>query len=130
MFYEQCIKRRLGFGLVVVFLFPDYTTPITPTTVAAMEATGMEEDKRLGFIGIVINDRAVAGEVNTTLGPYARVIKARVGVPDTDSPAAVIGLIVEGSNQELGALTAKLGNLRGVEVKSALSKKAHSSNDP
>jgi len=89
----------------------------------------MEEDKRLGFIGIVINDRAVAGEVNTTLGLYARVIKARVGVPDTDSPAAVIGLIVEGSNQELGTLTAKLGNLRGVEVKSALSKKAHSSND-
>ena len=30
----------------------------------------MEEDKRLGFIGIVINDRAVAGEVNTTLGLF------------------------------------------------------------
>ena len=40
--------------------------------------------------------------------------------------AAVIGLIVEGSNQELGALTARLGNLPGVEVKSALVRKTRS----
>jgi len=84
----------------------------------------MQEEKRLGFIGIVINNRAVASDVNATLGLYAHVIRARVGVPDADSPAAVIGLIVEGSNQELGSLTAKLGNLSGVEVKSALSKKS------
>ena len=90
----------------------------------------MQEEKRLGFIGIVLNDRAVATDVNTTLGQYARVIRARVGVPDADSPAAVIGLIVEGSNQELGSLTAKLGNLSGVEVKSALSKKGHASDLP
>lgn len=86
----------------------------------------MQEEKRLGFIGIVINDRSVAGEVNTTLGQYAHVIRARVGVPDADSSAAVIGLIVEGSNQDLGSLTAKLGNLHNVEVKSALSKKTRS----
>ena len=84
----------------------------------------MQEEKRLGFIGIVINNRAVASDVNAMLGQFARVIRARVGVPDADSPAAVIGLIVEGSNQELGSLTAKLGNLNGVEVKSALSKKS------
>ena len=81
------------------------------------------EEKRLGFIGIVMNDRAVAQEVNATLSLYARVIKARVGVPDADSSAAVIGLIVEGDNRELGALTAKLGNLHGVQVKSALTRK-------
>lgn len=82
------------------------------------------EEKRLGFVGIVISDRAVAGEVNALLGQYAQVIRARVGVPDTESPAGVIGLIVEGDNQMLGALTAKLGNLRGVEVKSALTKRS------
>lgn len=81
------------------------------------------EEKRLGFIGIVMNDRAVAQDVNATLSQYARVIKARVGVPDADTPAAVIGLIVEGDNRELGALTAKLGNLHGVQVKSALTRK-------
>lgn len=84
----------------------------------------MDEDTRLGFIGIVMNDRAGAKDVNATLGQYSSVIKARIGVPDSDSPAAVIGLIVEGGNQALGSLTAKLGNLPGVEVKSALLKKS------
>jgi len=84
----------------------------------------MDGEKRLGFIGIVLNDRAVAGDVNATLGLYVRVIRARIGVPDAETSAAVIGLIVEGTNQELGSLTAKLGNLSGVEVKSALTKKS------
>jgi len=83
----------------------------------------MEAEKRIGFIGVVLSDRSAAREVNTLLSQYGSVIKARVGVPDADSPAAVIGLIVEGGNQALGALTAKLGNLPGVEVKSALTKK-------
>ena len=82
-----------------------------------------DEDKRLGFIGIVLNDRASAADVNRTLGQYARVIRARVGVPDAETSAAVIGLIVEGDNQTLGSLTAKLGNIAGVEVKSALARK-------
>ena len=82
-----------------------------------------QEETRLGFIGIVLHDRAVAGTVNAILGQSGRVIRARVGVPDTDTPAAVIGLIVEGSNQALGTLTAKLGNVPGVEVKSALTRK-------
>jgi putative iron-only hydrogenase system regulator len=83
----------------------------------------MEEEKRLGFIGIVLNDRTAAEDVNRTLGQYARVIRARIGVPDAETSAAVIGLIVEGDNQALGTLTAKLGNIAGVEVKSALAKK-------
>ena len=86
----------------------------------------MQEDKRLGFIGVVMADRAVAAEVNRTLGLHGHVIRARIGVPDADTAAAVIGLIVEGSNQELGALTARLGNLPGVEVKSALVRKTRS----
>ena len=85
------------------------------------------EETRIGFVGIVLEDRAVAAEVNALLGQHARVIRARVGVPDADTQAAVIGLIVEGTNAELGALTAKLGNLHGGEVKSALTKK-HASN--
>lgn len=88
----------------------------------------MDDEKRLGFIGVVLNDRAAATEVNHTLGQYARVIRARMGVPDAETSAAVIGLIVEGDNQSLGALTAKLGNIAGVEVKSALAKKRQGPN--
>lgn len=78
---------------------------------------------RLGFIGIVMDDRGAADEINRIIGEYAAVVKARVGVPDVHTQSGVIGLIVEGDNLLLGSLTAKLGNLRGVQVKSALSKK-------
>jgi len=83
----------------------------------------MNTEKRLGFIGIVMGDRSIAHEINAILGQNSNLVKARIGVPDADSPAAVIGLVVEGDNQALGALTAKLGNLPGVEVKSALTRK-------
>ena len=89
----------------------------------------MQEDKRLGFIGVVMANRAVAAEVNRTLGLHGHVIRARIGVPDANTAAAVIGLIVEGSNQELGALTARLGNLPGVVVKSALVRKSPATAD-
>lgn len=83
----------------------------------------MNQEIRLGFIGIVMDDRSVAGDINRIIGEYASVVKARVGVPDNAAQSAVIGLIVEGENLLIGALTAKLGNVRGVQVKSALSKK-------
>lgn len=81
------------------------------------------DEPRVGFVGIVMEDRAVAPRVNELIAVYAQVVKARVGVPDSDGKAAVIGLIVEGTNDALGALTAKLGNLPGVQVKSALTQK-------
>lgn len=84
--------------------------------------TSDNREIRLGFIGIVMEERSVAGRLNELIGQYAYVIKARVGVPGGDGDA-VIGLIVEGTNESIGALTAKLGNLKGVQVKSALTKK-------
>ena len=83
----------------------------------------MEGEIRLGFIGVVLDDRGVAEEINRIIGEYSALIRARVGVPDNRTASAVIGLIVEGDNLAIGSLTARLGNVKGVQVKSALSKK-------
>ena len=77
-------------------------------------------EERLGFVGIVMQDRTAAQSVNRIVGSFAHIIRGRMGIPDQESSEAVIGLIVKGSNNELGALTGKLGNLPGVQVKSAL----------
>lgn len=77
-------------------------------------------EERLGFVGIVMQDRKAAESVNRIIGSYAHIIRGRMGIPDQDSGEAVIGLIVRGGNDELGAMTGKLGNLPGVQVKSAL----------
>ena len=80
----------------------------------------MDTTVRQGFIGIVIRNREYAEEVNRILTRFGKVIRGRIGIPSQEDASAVIGLITEGPNDEIGALTGKLGNVPGVIVKSAL----------
>lgn len=81
-------------------------------------------EKRLGFVGIIIEDRdANAAAVNELLGQFGSLIVARTGVPYEKRSCSAITLIVDATTDELGVLTGKLGNLPGVSVKSMLSKK-------
>ena len=78
------------------------------------------DEKRLGFIGIVVDRKESIEAVNRILSGFANLFRGRIGVPNHDNGTAVIGLVTEGSNDEIGALTGKLGNLPGIIVKSAL----------
>lgn len=62
-------------------------------------------DERLGFVGIVVEDRASVPAVNEILSSFSPIIRGRMGVPDPQGGEAVIGLIVRGTNDQLGALT-------------------------
>ena len=80
-------------------------------------------DKRLGFIGIIIEDRkAGAPIVNDILTGHGGIILGRMGIPHAKRDLNVIVLIVDATTDELGALTGQLGKVRGVSVKSALGK--------
>lgn len=79
-------------------------------------------EKRIGVIGIVIENREAVPQVNQILSEHAEMIIGRMGLPYREKDIAVISLIVDGSTDELGALTGKLGNLPQVTVKSALTK--------
>lgn len=81
-------------------------------------------DKRVGFVGIIVEDRKKAAhEVNELLSEYGDIIVARVGLPYRERHCSVITLIVDATTDELGSLTGKLGALDSVSVKSALTKK-------
>lgn len=80
-------------------------------------------EKRIGVIGIVIENHDIIARLNAILHEYAELILGRMGLPCKDRGISVISLIVEGTTDDIGALTGKLGNLPGVNVKSALSKK-------
>jgi len=69
-------------------------------------------DKRLGVIGIVVENRDAVPQVNQVLTNHASMIIGRMGLPYRQKDLAVIALIVDGSTDELGALTGKLGNIR------------------
>lgn len=80
-------------------------------------------DVRLGFVGVVVEERSRAEDVNRILSHFGEIIRGRIGIPDQETGLAVIGLIVEGTNEQVGAMTGRLGNLSGVTVKSALTTK-------
>ncbi len=75
---------------------------------------------RLGFVGLVVEDREQTARINQILSDFGDIIRGRIGVPDKETGIGVIGLIVEGSNDRVGAMTGRLGNIKGVQVKSAL----------
>lgn len=80
-------------------------------------------EKRLGFIGIIIEKRENSAEaVNKILSEYGDHIICRTGVPYQEKHVAVITLIVDTTTDIVGSITGRLGSLPGVSVKSSLSK--------
>ena len=79
-------------------------------------------DKRIGVVGIVIEDLSHISGINETLSQYGNIIVGRMGIPYRERGVNVISLIVDGTTDEIGALTGKLGKYNGLSVKSALSK--------
>lgn len=81
----------------------------------------MDNNNRIAVIGIVVTDREnAASKINDILSHYAGIIVGRMGIPFRDKNISVISIIVDGTNDEIGALTGKLGNIKGVKTKVAL----------
>ena len=79
-------------------------------------------DKKIGIIGIVIEELSCAEHVNAVLHEYAGLIVGRMGLPYRERGVSVISLIVDGSNDEISAMTGKLGRVSGASVKSMIAK--------
>lgn len=78
-------------------------------------------DRRIGVVGIVVEDREnAARKINGILSEYSEIIVGRMGIPYRERNISVISLIIDGSTDEIGAMTGKLGSLKGVKVKTAL----------
>ena len=73
--------------------------------------------KRIGVIGIVIQDKEIAVELQKLLSEFSDIIIGRMGVPREN--VSSISLIVEGTTERISALTGKLGKMK-LTVKSAI----------
>ena len=104
-----------AFGSIAAFRCAHFYAQI------AKERNKMAEE-RIGFVGIVIEDLSQAARVNQVVGQYQSLVTGRIGVPDHERNLAVIGLLVRGEDTQLGAFTGRLGNIPGVQVKSAMTK--------
>jgi len=74
--------------------------------------------ERFYIVNIIVEDRQSAyKQVNELLHDFADVIRLRVGYPVPDENMAIILLIVKASNDVIGSLSGKLGQVKGVNVK-------------
>jgi putative iron-only hydrogenase system regulator len=82
-------------------------------------------EKRLGVVGIVIENTGAAEEVNAVLHEFSEIIVGRMGIPYRERGVAIISIIVDGTTDRVSALTGRLGRIREVSVKTALAKEGH-----
>lgn len=61
-------------------------------------------------------------QLNAILHNYADVIIGRLGVPYREKNINVISIIIEGTAEQINALSDKLNEIQGVNVTSNLSK--------
>lgn len=79
-------------------------------------------EKRIGVVGIVVEDISNASKVNGILHDYANIVVGRMGVPYKDRGISIISIVVDGSMDQISAMTGKLGKLDNISVKTALTK--------
>ncbi len=79
-------------------------------------------EKRLGVVGIILEANDLSEIVNNILHAHSDIIAGRMGLPYKERDVSVIALIVDGTVDRISSLTGKLGQIKGVSVKSAISK--------
>ena len=89
-----------------------------------MQEAAVSGEHRLGVVAAFIENRLeTAPRVNQVLSDYGQIIVGRMGVPYRERNLSVLAVIVDGTNDDIGAMTGKLGAIPGVSVKSALRRK-------
>ena len=82
----------------------------------------MGQETRIAVIGIIVEDKNMAGEVNRLLHEYGQYIIGRMGLPYEKKGVNIISIVVDAPADSISALSGKLGRIPGVGVKALYSK--------
>ena len=77
---------------------------------------------RVAVIAIIIENSESAEGVNGILHNYRQYIIGRMGIPYREKGINIIRVAVDAPEQEITALSGKIGRLKGVSAKTAYSK--------
>ncbi|MBA1335445.1 MAG: hypothetical protein HPY66_1070 [Firmicutes bacterium] len=80
--------------------------------------------KRIAVIGAILEDpRGVQHEFNNVVAEYKEIVRGRMGIPFDEEGVSVVAITVLGDLDSINSLTGKLGNIKGVSVRTSISKK-------
>ncbi len=78
-------------------------------------------EDRVALISIIIKDSNSVNKVNDYLHAFNDKIIARMGIPYPKRKVALISVIIDAPQQDIAALSGKIGALKGVSCKSLYS---------
>ncbi len=79
-------------------------------------------ETRVAVIGIIVEEPDSAEKVNSVLHEYGGYIIGRMGIPYRQKGISIISIAVDAPQDDISALSGKLGRIRGVSVKAAYAK--------
>ena len=80
------------------------------------------QEGRCAVIGIILEDKNQAEQVNSLLHQYSSYIIGRMGLPYEKKQVNIISVVLDAPSDVISALAGKLGRLRGVSSKALYSR--------
>ena len=77
-------------------------------------------ENRIGAAIIIMDDPGAADVINRIISDHSGMILGRQGLPMRERGYSVISLVLEGTTDDLGSITGKIGRIPGVRIKSVL----------
>lgn len=79
-------------------------------------------DKRVAIIGIIVEDETKAESINSILHEYREYVIGRMGIPYKEKGISIISIAIDAPEDEISALSGRIGRLSGVSTKTAYAK--------
>ncbi len=80
------------------------------------------DNNRVAVMSIIVENVNSVEELNAVLHEYANYIIGRMGVPYKPKKINIISIALDAPQDVISALSGRIGNLEGVNVKTAFSK--------
>lgn len=78
-------------------------------------------ETRVAVIGIIVENISTTARINEILSEYNSYIIGRMGLPYRKRGISIISIAMDAPQNDISAMTGKLGRLDGVTVKTAYS---------
>ena len=80
------------------------------------------EENRIAIIGIIVEDREAAEQINRLLHQCGEYIVGRMGLPYAKRQISIISVAIDAPMDVFCSLSGKLGSIKGVSTKTVYSK--------
>ena len=78
-------------------------------------------ETRVAVMGIIVEDTLSVEALNALLHDYGKFIIGRMGLPYREKNISIVSIAIDAPQDEISALSGKIGKIKGVSVKTAYS---------